>query len=454
MTGFFSRKLGLLAGGASLLALFAQSAQSESLGDALISAYRSSDLLAQNQAVLRAADEDVAAAVATLRPVLAFVLQSQYTDNSFGKNTINAGILVLDWTIYDFGRSDLGVEIARESVLATRQALVGVEQNVFLAAVRAYMDVRRAGETVDVNRTSVNLISEELNAAQDRFAVGEITRTDVAQAEARLAAARATLAAAEGDFDVARASYLAEIGHATDGRTSLPAAPVFPKSLAEAQAIAQRLHPAVLQAQHQARVADLQVELARAQYRPTLDLSIRAQQADETDESNLATLNLSQPLFTGGKTASGERQAIAGRDAARATLTRTGIRVIQEVANAWSGIEVAGAQLSAIDGQIQAAQLAYDGTRDEAELGARTTLDVLDAENELLSAKSDRISAEANLQVAHYSLLWAMGLLTADHLKLGIPTYDPEAYYNAVKSAPLSNQGAKLDRVLKAIGKN
>ncbi len=454
MTGSFLRGFRFLAGGVALSALLAPALRAESLGDALISAYKASDLLAQNQAVLRAADEDVATAVATLRPVLAFVLQSQYTDGTLGENTTNAGILNFDWTIYDFGRSRLGLDIARESVLGTRQALVGVEQNVFLSAVRAYMDVRRAGQTAEVNRTSVNLISEQLKAAEDRFAVGEITRTDVALAEARLAAAKAGLAAAEGDLDVARASYKAEIGHESDGQTMLPAAPAFPKSLSEAQAIAQRLHPAVLQAQHQARVADLEAELARAQHRPTLGVNLKAQQDDGGAESGVATLKLTQPLFTGGKIASGERKAIAGRDAARAALTRTGIAVTQQVANAWSGIEVARAQIIAIDRQIQAAQLAYDGTREEAALGARTTLDVLDAENELLRAKSDRISAEANLQVALYSLLSAMGLLTAENLKLGIPTYDPEAYYNAVKSAPLSAQGAKLDRVLKAIGKN
>lgn len=454
MAGIILRGLKALVGGVSFAALLVSAAQAESLGDALISAYKSSDLLAQNQAVLRAADEDAASAVASLRPVLAFVMQSQYTDGPLGENTVNSGILNFDWTLYDFGRSRMGVDIAHESVLATRQALVGVEQNVFLSAVRAYMDLRRASQTVEVNNTSVNLIGEQLKAAQDRFDVGEITRTDVALAEARLAAAKAGLAAAEGDLEVARASYKAEIGHEPDGRTNLPAAPAFPKTLAEAQAIAQRLHPAVLQAQHQVKVADLQADLARAQHRPTIDLNVKAQRAESSVDGGVATLQLTQPLFTGGKIASGERKAIAGRDAARAALTRTGIVVTQQVANAWSGIEVARAQITAIDRQIQAAQLAYDGTRDEAALGARTTLDVLDAENELLSAKSDRISAEANLQVALYSLLSSMGLLTADRLNLGIPTYDPEAYFNAVKSAPLSAQGAKLDSLLKAIGKN
>lgn len=450
----FLRGLRRLAGGAAALALLAGAGYGETLGDALVSAYRSSDLLDQNGAVLRAADEDVAGAVAALRPVVSFILESQHNDTPLGQTSTNSARLNLDWTVYDFGRSKLGIDIARESVLATRQALVGIEQNVLLSAVSAYMDVRRATQNVEINRTSVNVISEQLRAAQDRFDVGQITRTDVALAEARQAAARAALAAAEGDLDVARAAYKAEIGHESDGRTALPAPPAFPRTLAEAQSIAQRLHPAVLQAQHQAKVADLQLELARAGHRPTIDLNLRAQESDDGTDTSMGTLQLNQPLFTGGRIASGERKAMAGRDSARASLTRTVVEVTQAVANAWSGIEVARAQISAIDLQIQAAQSAYDGTREEAELGARTTLEVLDAERELLQAKSDRTSAEANLQVAFYSLLASMGLLTAENLKLGVPIYDPEAYYNVVKNAPLSAQGAKLDRVLKAIGQD
>ena len=460
MAGQVARTLRALAAGSAMIALLAGQGQSETLGDALVAAYRNSNLLDQNQAVLRAADEDVAAAVATLRPVISYILKGTYSEGrspffGTGVNSRSAEhIISLDWTLYDFGRSRLGIDIAKETVLSTRQALLQVEQGVLLDAVRAYMDVRRAAQAVEINRTSVNVISEQLRAAQDRFEVGQITRTDVALAEARLAAARAALAAAEGDLKVARAAYATAVGHESDGRTSLPGTPAFPRTLAEAQALAQKLHPAILRAQHQAKVADLQFELARAQHFPTIEAGAQALRDDDGDTSGQATLQLVQPLFTGGKIASAERKAIAGRDAARAALSQTAVEVAEQVANAWSAIEVARAQIGAIDLQIEAAQSAYDGTKEEAALGARTTLDVLDAERELLSAKSDRTTAEANLQVAFYSLLASMGLLTAENLKLGIPVYDPEAYYNVVKKAPLSAQGAKLDRVLKAIGKN
>lgn len=440
--------------GSSLLALTAGMAWSESLGDALVSAYKTSNLLDQNQALLRATDEDVAQAIAALRPVVSYIFEHQFSDSAFGENTENTSRINLDWTLYDFGRSKAGTAIARETVLAARQALVGVEQDVLLDTVRAYMGIRRAAENVDINRTSVNVIQEQLKAAQDRFSVGQITRTDVALAEARLAAARAALAAAEGDLKVARATYQATVGHASDGSTVLPATPALPGTLAEAQSIAQRLHPAIRQAQHQAKAGDLQVELARAGYWPTLGANVRLERNEDEVNNGVASVQLTQPLFTGGRLASTERQAVARSEAARSALLQTSVQVAEQVATAWAGIEVARAQITSIDLQIEAAQSAYEGTREEADLGARTTLDVLDAERELLAAKSNRTSAEANLQVAFYSLLASMGLLTAENLKLGIPTYDPEAYYNVVRKAPLSAQGAKLDRVLKALGKN
>ena len=443
--------------GPALMALFLTTwpVQAETLGDALISAYRSSDLLEQNRAVLRAADEDVAAAVATLRPVISWTLQSQHSDQLLGDDNVNDLRLNFDWQLYDFGRRKLGKDIARESVLATRQALIGIEQNVLLDAVRAYMDVRRASQTKAVNQTSVRVIGEQLKTAEDRFALGEITRTDVAAAEARLAAARAALAAAEGDLDVARATYKAAIGHMPDNGVTIPATPSLPKTLEEAQSIAQRLHPAIRQAQHAAKVADFQVELAAAERRPTLGANLRVQTDDDGETSGAGTLQLSQTIYAGGTLASAHRKAIAGRDAARSALSRAAIAITQQVAVSWSGIEVSRAQISAIDRQIDAAQAAYEGVREEASLGERTTLDVLDAERELLAAQSDRVRAEADLQVALYSLLSAMGLLTVEHLNLGIPTYDAEAYYNAVKSAPATSvQGASLDRVLKALGKN
>ncbi|MCX7890226.1 MAG: TolC family outer membrane protein [Rhodobacteraceae bacterium] len=440
---------------AAVMALGAAPALAETLADALVLAYRNSNLLDQNQAVLRAADEDAAAALARLRPVLSYVAQAGYSKSALGEGYADSLTLSAQLTLLDFGRNRLGLDIAKETVLATREALVNVEQGVLLSAVVAYMDVKAAAESVEINQNSVRVIGEALRAAQDRFDLGEVTRTDVALAEARLAAARAGLAAAQGSLATAREAYKAATGVYPGALAGAPRAPRLPASLDEAKAIAQRNHPAILQAQRQVTVAELAVALAAAQRMPTVSLGASVSSDLENDPTGQVGLQMSQTVYAGGALSSAHRKAIAQRDAARAGLLQTSVQIAQQVGEAWANIAVTRAQLEAIDRQIEAATAAYEGTKEEAALGARTTLDVLNAEQELLDARADRISTEARLQVGIYSLLSAMGLLTAEHLNLGIPTYDPAAYYNAVKSAPATSvQGRSLDRVLKAIGKD
>jgi len=437
-------------------------AQAETLSDALIAAYRNSNLLEENRALLRAADEDVASAVAALRPVINFALQSTYRNaevanfpfpNVTTDSLSTAANLSFELTLFDFGRNALAVDAAKETVLATRESLVGVEQQVLLAAVQAYVQTRLAQEIVALRESNVRVITQELRAAKDRFEVGEITRTDVAVAESRLAAARADLAAAQGDLLVARESYKAATG-AYPGNLALPPpAPGIAKTLDEAQAVALRSHPILRQAQHQVTVADLTVERAAAAMKPTLTAQAVLGMQQGGLESESVTLSLNQTLYAGGSLSALYRQALAGRDATRAGLHQTAVTVAQNVGNAWSNLLVSSASIMATELQIAAAQTAYDGMREEAKVGSRTTLDVLDAEQELLNARAAKLSAEATHYAGVYLMLQAMGLLTVEHLGLGIPTYDVTAYYNAVKSAPAtSSQGRKLDRVLQAIG--
>lgn len=437
-------------------------AGAESLADAMVAAYRHSALLEQNRAVLRAADEDAATALAQLRPVVQWIAEHSFqkiNGLAIGRST---GIgLQAQITLYDWGRNAIAIDAAKETVLATRAALVGVEQDVLLGAVQAYLDVRSATEQVDLQANSVRVIGQEQQAASDRFEVGEITQTDVSQADAALAAARASLAAARGNLEVAREAYRAATGRAP-GQLA-PPPPALPASLEAARQIGQRSHPAILQAQRLAAAAELGVAAAAAARNPTLtgqasigrskELSIQGQES--TRNTLGASLSLSQTIYSGGRLPSAHRKAMAQRDQARAGLLQVSRQVDEAVGRSWAGIDVARAQISAIDEQIVAAQQAYEGVREEATLGARTTLDVLDAEQLLLEARANKISAEANLQLAHYQLLAAMGLLTVENLKLGIPTYDPSAYYNAVQDAPYtSRQGESLDRVLRALGRD
>ncbi|MCR8726662.1 TolC family outer membrane protein [Frigidibacter sp. ROC022] len=431
--------------------------RAETLTDALISAYKNSNLLEQNRALLRAADEDVATAVASLRPVLSYAASANRSYGSQSSSFSATLTLSADIMLFNFGRSQMAVDLARESVLATREALVSVEQNVLYSAVDAYMSVISAAEFVALRESNVRLITQELRAAQDRFELGEVTRTDVSLAEARLALARANLAAAQGDYNAARERYKAAIGHYPGQLSPPPAAPRTAKTVEAARSIAMRMHPSILQAQREVTINELSIEIAKAAMKPALTAGASTSLIDGGTTSSSLNLTLSGPIYQGGKLSAAYRKAIAQRDAARSGLLQQSVLVEQNVGIAWSQVAVAAAQLEASDRQIRASTVAYRGVREEATLGARTTLDVLNAEQELLDAKASRISAYSTYYTATYALLREMGLLTVDHLKLGIVTYDPEGYYNAVKTAPVrkvSPQGQKLDRVLKSIGKN
>ena len=226
--------------GASALPVTAQT-----LADTMVDAYRHSALLDQNRAVLRAADEDAAAAIAALRPVLQWVADYTYQNiEGFDGNSASIG-LQASMTLYDWGRNAIAIDIAKETVLATRAALVGVEQDVLLDAVQSYLNVRSALEQVDLQQNSVRVIGQEQQAATDRFEVGEITQTDVSQADAALAAARASLASAEGDLEVARENYRASTGKAPVNLAPPPPTPKLPAGLEAAREIGQRTHPAM-----------------------------------------------------------------------------------------------------------------------------------------------------------------------------------------------------------------
>lgn len=460
---------GLLTG-ACIAATFPLQGTAETLADALVSAYNNSNLLEQNRAVLRAADEDVATAVSALRPTIDYIASRDWTrnfDTSFGvdSTTIRDNLgLTARLSIYEFGRNRLAIEAAKESVLATRQGLIQVEQQVLFQAATAYMDVIRAIEFVDLRQNNVRVLQEEVRAANDRFEVGEVTRTDVAQAESRLAEAQANLVAAEGDVETARESFNLAVGRFPGSLAPPPPLPRTADSLDSARSIALRGHPDIQQAQRLVSVAEINVARAEAAVLPSLDAT--ADLGYSTDFNRSASgrfeptgsigLSLSGPIYRGGALNSAFRSTVAQRDQNRANLLQT-IKVISEnLGVAWSAVEVARAVLRSTDRQIEAARIAFEGVREEASLGARTTLDVLNAEQELLDAQGLRIDANRQEQVAVYALLSAMGLLTAESLGLNVVAYDPEAYYNSVRTAPAigSKQGIQLDRVLRGIGRN
>lgn len=439
------------------LAAVPMKGMAESLTDAMISAYRHSGLLDQTRALLRAADEDVAQAVATLRPIITWSLNATQAEPTTGEALTANASLSADLLIYDFGASEAAKAAAKETVLATRETLVNVEQQVLLRAVQAYMSVRRALAFVDLSRNNETVIAKELQAARDRFEVGEVTRTDVAIAEASLAAAKSALAAQIGVLEQAKEEYKAAVGHKPGALRAPPGLPATVRSIEDAKSVAVRTHPDIREAQHNVTVAELNIRRAHAATKPTLRATSRISVDDDGEDSYSFGLTLSGSVYSGGSLSSLTRQAAARRDAARANLHVVRHAVEQNVGNAWANLAVAVASIEASRLQIEASRVAYSGVQEEARLGARTTLDVLNQQQDLLDAEASLVSAQTDRYVAVYTLLATMGLLTVDHLKLGIATYDPKAYYNAVKNAPrgaVSPQGERLDRVLKALGKN
>lgn len=443
--------------------------RAENLTDAMIGAYNHSGLLQQNQALLRAADEGVALAVSQLRPIVDFTLraaegystaQSRGVFSPARSTTTVTASLVATLNLYDGGQLRLGVDSARETVLATRQALISVEQRILLRAVAAYLDVLLQSDNVSLRRNNLRVLNEELRAAQDRFEVGEVTRTDVALAQSRLAAARAELASAEGDLRNAQAEYLTAVGRAPQTLAGPPQMPKPPASLDAAKAMAQRTHPDILAARHDVASAELTVMQQKKSLGPSVDARAEVSKTESlrgSDFSDDATLSvtLSQRLYQGGGRAATIRNAIARRDAARGALLQTQHDTLLAVDDAFIGFQVAGASLTASFERVRAAQVAFDGVREEAKLGARTTLDVLSAEQELLNARTAQIQARSQQLLAAYQLLSAQGLLTAEKLRLNVPLYDAVGYYNLVKTAPaaVSKRSKQLDRVLKTLGK-
>lgn len=442
------------------LTVLGSSARADSLADVLRDAYHNSGLLDQNRALLRAADEDVAKSLAALRTVITWQAQAVYaassadpsssslSDDLSGAISVTASLL-----LHDGGASALATEVQKELVLQTREGLVQIEQQVLFRAVDAFMNVRRQSEFLVLRRSNVGVISQELRAAQDRFDVGEVTRTDVALAEARRAASQSQLAAAEGALVQANEEFRAAVGRAP-GRLDVVSPAAVQQNIEDARAFAVRRHPDVIGAQLGVSVAELNIRRAEAALNPRLNLSGTVGLTDQGDSTQQLGLTYGGTIYQGGQLQSIIRQAQARRDASRSTLLITSQGVNQNVGNAYAGLRVARASSESSALQVRAARTAFRGVREEATLGARTTLDVLNAEQELLDAQANTISAQADEVVASYRVLAAMGLLTSDHLNLGVQTYDPAAYYNLVREAPAtySQQGQALDRILRSIG--
>ncbi len=471
------QKSALLAVG--LLSLSALAANADTLADTLVKTYQLSPLLEANRAALRGLDENVAQARAGRRPqvrasngVSTTIDLDQRVGNG-GFNTVHSinARLSASLSLYDGGATKAATNAAKSGVLTGRAQLKSAEQGILLQAVTAYMDVRRDLEFLAVSNKNVVVLQQQVRASRDRFDLGEATRTDVSVSEASLAAARAGQAAALGQLEASREIFLAVVGVPPNNLQPPPPAPSMPSSLAEAEAIAMREHPDLHAARHAITTAEWNILRAKSagrlnvQLTGSLDWTGRSALENDVfgdpvpgsrnfDDNTSATIGVQGevPIYQGGRNSSVIRQAEHNLGQAKFELQSSARQIRQNVALAWSQRRVARASIAANRQQVAAAQIAFDGVREEASLGTRTTLDVLNLEQDLRDAQVQLAASRRDEYVAAYNLLSSMGLLTMQHLNLGVQVYDPQPHYDSVERAPVNPAIRKIDRIQKLYG--
>ena len=424
---------------------------------ALARAYGGNPTLNAQRAAVRATNENVPQALSGYRPRItasadigASILDSETPAFAGGSTNLNgrstsrlgprgAGVQI-DQNIFDSGKTRSSVSQAESQVLGARATLRNTEQNVLLDGATSYMNVLRDTAILNLNRNNVEVLEEQLRQTQDRFQVGEVTRTDVAQAEARLSSARSQVILAESNLKTSIARYRQNIG--AEPRKLAPGRPVenlLPKALPAALEIALTGHPAIVAALHGVDAAELQVKVTEADLYPVVGVRGLVSQRYDTniygDQRTSASVvgTLTIPIYEGGQVYSRTRQAkeTAGQRRIEVDTQRDTVRAA--VVSAWGGLEAAKAQIIAAQAQVQAAETALAGVREEAKVGQRTTLDVLNAQQELVSARSTLVTAQRDRVVASYSVLSAIGRLSADTLKLKTELYDARRHYDQVK---------------------
>lgn len=432
--------------GAWLLAAPAASAQT--LQEALARAYSNNPTLLAARAQLRAVDENVPQALAGWRPTVVLsgsVGAAQTRVDQQGRSvdvdrSPNALTATVTQPLFRGGRTVAQTRQAENAVLAQRARLLATEQQVLGEAVNAYISVIQQAELVRLNINNEQVLARQLQATNERFRVGEITRTDVAQAESRLAGARTSRTQAEGNLQVARATFQRVVGE-PPGRLVNPQPLRVPVATArEAQEIAATNNPTVVAALFAAASARDNIDVQLSTLLPTLSATAQAfrqgnqQTAGNTTSGGQATLNLSVPIFQGGAEHALVRQARQSAQQSLQQVDEARRLVAQQAASNWESLRSARAAVESVRSQIRAAEIALDGVQREAIVGSRTTLDVLNAEQELLNARTSLVNALATVINASYALAGSIGRLTAQDLGLPVEQYDMTAYYNAVRN--------------------
>jgi outer membrane protein len=432
------------------------------LEGSLVLAYQNNPQLNAQRAATRAADENVPNALAGYRPRVTGTssLTEQYLDN-VTKSTSPTGAplyiqnkgavavsnfgLTTTQTLYNGFQTGNRTRQAEGQVFASRETLRSTEQSVLLNGATAYMNLLRDAAILELQRSNVNVLEVTLRQTRDRFSAGEVTRTDVAQAESSLAAGRAQLASAESNYITSRANYRQVFGIEPPPRLA-PGTPVdrlLPRTIEGAVARGRSEHPSITTAMYNVDIAALQVKIAEGALYPTVAAvgnvqktygSTAALTVLETLSASLAA-QLTVPLYQGGAEYSAIRQSKETLGQRRLDLDTARDQVQSAVVQAWGQLEAAKAQISATTAQVTAAEVALNGVREEARVGQRTTLDVLNAQQALVNARVALVTAQRDRVVASYSVLAAVGSLSPQILGLRIEVYDPMVHYQQIRDA-------------------
>ena len=347
----------------------------------------------------------------------------------------------LNQNIFDGYQTINRIRSAESGVLESRAGLRASEQSTLLDGVTAYMDVLRDTALLDLQRNNVQVLQEQLRETRDRFTVGEVTRTDVAQAEASLSSAQSQEISAEATLETSIAHYRQVIG---DQPTSLapvkPIAQPLPKTLPEAVRVSQIEHPQVVADMHAVDVAELAVKVAEGKLYPQVSLTGGlGQQFDLSGQPGVRAFvaslagNVTVPIYQGGQEYASIRQDKEKLSQAELTLDQDRDAVRRNVVQYWGLNQASIGVIRAARAAVSANEVALAGVREEAKVGQRTTLDVLNAQQALLQARSQLVIAEHDAVVNSYSLLSAIGRLNAPTLGLAVAEYDPRGHFNQVK---------------------
>ena len=427
-------------------------ALADTIEAALVRAYQNNPQLNAQRAQVRSTDENVPQALSGYRPKVALTASGgyQYQDQQsalgsnpfFGATAPRAVGVTVNQTLYNGNITANRTRAAESQVSGSREALRSLDQTVLLQGATTYMDYLRDAATLEVQRSNVRVLEQTLKQTRDRFNVGEVTRTDVAQSEAQLAAGRTQALTAEANLTTTRANFRRIIGN--EPTNLAPGSPVdrfLPATLAAAVELGLVEHPNVTAAMFGIDVNFLQVKVAEGALLPTVTVQVAAQQANEqsliqyraTSASAIASANWQ--LYDGGNSYALIRQSKENLAQQRLNLETTRDQTRATVVQWWGSLQAGKAQVQSAQAQVTASEIALNGVREEAKAGQRTTLDVLNAQQALVNARVALVTAQHDRVVASYNVLAAIGRLSPQVLGLATTVYDPTVHYHQVRDS-------------------